>query len=50
MRKGFPIKIYMGGPPHKPYFIMLTLWRQIIIGSMKKLVTTYVVRDLVLLD
>ena len=50
MRKGFPIKIYMGGPPHKPYFIMLTLWRQIIIGSMKKLVTTYVVGDLVLLD
>ena len=44
-RKGFSIKMYVGGPPHKPYFIMLTLQRQIIIGPIKKLVG-----DLILLD
>ena len=38
----------MEGPSHEPYFIVLTLWEQIIIEPMKKLVTTYVVRDLVL--
>ena len=47
-RKGFSIKMYMEGPSHEPYFIVLTLWEQIIIEPMKKLVTTYVVRDLVL--
>ena len=35
----------MGGPPHKPYFIILILQRQIIIGPIKKLVG-----DLMLLD
>ena len=25
IRKGFPIKMYTGGPLHKPYFIALTL-------------------------
>jgi len=50
MRKGFPIEIYMGGPPHEPYFITLTLWGQIIIGPMKKLVATHVVKNLALLD
>jgi len=50
IRKGFPIKIYMGGPSYKPYFIALTLQGQIVIGPTKKLVTTYVVGDLVLLD
>ena len=44
MRKDFPIKMYIGGPSHEPYFIVLILWGQIIIESMKKLVTTYVVR------
>ena len=50
IKKGFPIEMYIEELPHKPYFIMLTLWGQIIIGPMKKLVTTYVVGDLVLLD
>ena len=50
MRKGFPIKMYVGGPPHKPYFITLTLQGQIIVGPTKKLVTLYVVGDLALLD
>ena len=49
-RKGFPIKIYMGELSHELYFIALTLQRQIIIRSMKKLVTTYVVGDLALLN
>ena len=29
MRKGFPIKIYMGGLPHESYFIALTLQGQL---------------------
>ena len=49
-RKGFLIKMYIEGPPHEPYFITLTLWEQIIIELMKKLVTTYMVGDLALLD
>jgi len=35
---------------HKPYSIDLTLWGEIIIGPTKKLVTLYVVEDLVLLN
>ena len=50
MRKDFSIEMYIKGPPHKPYFIVLTLQRQIIIGLMKKLVTIYIVGDLALLD
>ena len=49
-RKRFSIKMYMGGPPYELYFIMLTLWGEIIIGLTKKLVATYVVGDLVLLN
>ena len=49
-RKGFPIEIYTKEPPHKHYFIVLTLQGQIIIGPIKKLVVTYVVGDLALLD
>ena len=50
MRKEFPIEIYTGGLPHEPYFIALTLQEQIIIGPTKKLVITYIVRDLALLN
>jgi len=49
-RKGLPIEIYSGSPSHKPYFITLTLQGQIIIGLTKKMVASYVVGDLVLLD
>ena len=49
-RKGLSIEMYTEGLPHKSYFIALTLWGQIIIGSTKKLVATYMVRDLALLD
>jgi len=49
-RKGFPIEMYLGGLPHEPYFIALTLQEQIIIGPTKKMVVSYVVEDLALLD
>ena len=49
-RKGFLIEIYMEGSPHKPYFIVLTLWEEIIIRPTKKLVVTYIVGDLALLN
>ena len=42
--------MYMKGPSHEPYFIMLTLQEKIIIGPTKKLVASYVVGDLALLD
>ena len=48
--RGFSIEIYIGGPPYESYFIALTLQEQIIIGLTKKLVVTYIVGDLVLLD
>ena len=47
---GFPIKMYIGGPPHKPYFIVLTLQEKIIIRPTKKMVILYVVGYLALLD
>lgn len=50
MRKGFPIEMYMVSLPHELYFITLTLQDQIIVGPTKKLVTTYMIGDLVLLD
>jgi len=50
VRKGFPIEMYTEGLPHEPYLIILTLQRQIIIEPTKKLVTTYMVGDLALLD
>ena len=49
IRKEFPIEMYIGGP-YEPYFIALTLWREIVIGPTKKLVVSYVVGDLILLN
>ena len=49
-RKEFLIEMYIGGPLHEPYFIVLTLQRKIIIGPTKKLVILHVVGDLALLD
>ena len=49
-RKGLSIEIYSGGPPHEPYFIAFMLQGQIIIGPTKKMVTSYMVGDLALLD
>jgi len=42
--------MYTGDLPHEFYFIALTLWGEIIIGSTKKLIVSYVVGDLVLID
>ena len=42
--------MYIGGPPHEPYFIVFALKEELVIGPTKKLVTLYVVRDLALLD
>jgi len=49
-RKEFPIEMYMEGPPHESYFITLTLQGEIIIKSTKKLVTFYIVEDLILVN
>ena len=49
-RKGFPIKMYTEGPPYELYFIALTSQGQIIIGPIKQMVASYVVKDLALLD
>jgi len=42
--------MYTRGLPHIPYFIALTLQREIIIEPTKKMVTSYVVGDLALID
>jgi len=42
--------MYTGGPSHKPYFIALTLQGEVIIGPTKKLVVSYVVGDLTLVN
>ena len=41
--------MYQGGPPHKPYFIAIDNKDQVIIGSNKKIVATYVVGKLEIL-
>ena len=50
IQKGFPIEMYIGGPFHKPYFIVFTLKGEVIIGPINKLVVSYVIGDLVLLN
>ena len=40
----------MGGPPYELYFIVLILKEEVVIEPIKKLVTSYMVRDLALLD
>jgi len=42
--------MYTDSSPHKPYFITLTLKEQIIIKPTKKMVASYVVGNLALLD
>ena len=50
IRKYFPIEMYMGEPPYESYFIALILKEKLVIRPTKKLVVSYVVEDLVLLD
>ena len=45
-RNGYQIKMFQGGPPHKPYFIAIGNMEQIIIGPSKKIVATHVVGEL----
>ena len=45
-RNGYQIKMFQGGPPHKPYFIAIGNMEQIIIGLSKKIVATHVVGEL----
>jgi len=45
-RNGYPINMYQGGPPHKPYFITIDNKDQVIIGPNKKTVAIYVIREL----
>jgi len=42
-RNGYPIVMFQGGSPHKPYFIAINNQEQIIIGPSKKTVATYVI-------
>ena len=42
--------MYTSGLFHEPYFIILTLQGQIIVGPTKKIVALHVVGDLTLLD
>ena len=49
-RKGFLIEMYIGGSSHEPYFITLMLQDQLIMRPTKKMVTSYVVGNLALLD
>jgi len=45
-RNGYSINMYQRGPPHKPYFIAIDNQGQVIIRPNKKMVATYVVREL----
>ena len=48
--QGILIKIYTGGPLYKPFFIAYCIQGQLIIGPTKKMVVTYVVEGLTLMD
>ena len=45
-RNGYPITIYQRGPLYEPYFIAIDNQGQVIIGSNKKTVATYMVGEL----
>ena len=45
-RNGCQIPMFHRGPPHEPYFIAIDNREQVIIGPSKKIVATYVVREL----
>jgi len=44
------IKIYTRGPLYKPFFIVDSIQGQLIMGPTKKMVATYAVEDLTLID
>ena len=45
-RNSYPITIYQGGSPHKPYFIAINNQGQVIISPNKKIVVTHIVGEL----
>jgi len=45
-RNGYLINIFQGKPLQKSYFIVINNWRQVIIGPNKKMVATYIIREL----
>ena len=45
-RNRYPIRMFQGGPPHKPFFIAVDNQEQVIISPNKKTVTMYVVGEL----
>ena len=49
-QNGFPISIYQGGLSHEPYFIAIDIKRWAIINPNKKIVATYIIGELTLLD
>ena len=48
-RNRYPIKMFQGGLPHKPFFIAIDNLIQVIISSNKKAVAMYVVVKLAVL-
>ena len=48
-RNGYSIQIFQGGPPYELFFIAINNQGQVIISPNKKMVTTYVVRELEIL-
>jgi len=45
-RNGYQIQMFQEGPLHKPYFIAIDNWDQIIISPSKKIVVIHVVGEL----
>ena len=45
-RNGYSIQMFQGGPPYKTFFIAIDNREQVIIGSNKKMVATYIVGEL----
>jgi len=44
-RNGYCINMFQRGPPHEPFFITIENQGQVIIGSNKKMVATYIVEE-----
>ena len=45
-QNGYPITMYQGGLPHKPYFIAIDNQEQVIISPNKKIMAPHIVREL----
>lgn len=45
-QNGYPISIYQGEPPHKPYFITIDNQGLAIIGPNKKILVIHIIGEL----